>query len=363
MKRFRQVSSKSIWAQVFTVVLWFLITVIEWSQNPKSNPGILVPAIIRGTEALSIFMVTLLITWVLENMKISMKKGWLRIMLLLALYPGALLANLLSLGIRSIIGYSPPPLDGFFYFHSFHFYLPMLLVMVVYIIVSNQVEISRERENRHKAESLAQQARWMMLRYQVNPHFLFNALNSIRALIGENDENARRVVSELSEYFRYSLTSDNEALVSMEQEINAVKSYLEIQKIRFASRMEVELDLDPLTLDYAVPVFAIQTLVENGIKYGLKTSDGVLHLKILSDLSEDKLHILVANSGKLAREEKAWDQGEGSGTGLENLKERLAYLDPGSRFSLHEEDGKVLAQLYLTKKSLKNEDLESTDRR
>ena len=362
MQHFKKIPIQSVWAQVFAVVLWFLITVIEWSQNPKSNPGILVPMIIRGTEALSIFLVTGFFIVVLENINTSMKNAWVRVVLLFALYPGALIANLISLGIRTAIGYSPPPLGQFFFFHSFHFYLPMLLVMVVYAIVRNQMEIVSEREHRHKAENLAQQARWMMLRYQVNPHFLFNALNSIRALIGEDDENARRVVTELSEYFRYSLTRDNAALVSLEEEISAVRSYLEIQKIRFSTRLNLRIELDPATLHFAVPVFSIQTLVENGIKYGLKTSNGILNLRVLSGIHEGVLKISVSNTGKLSTAEKLADKGESSGTGLENLKQRLAYLDPGSRFSLYEEGDLVIAQLSLTIKPAKNEDLESPDR-
>jgi LytS/YehU family sensor histidine kinase len=238
----------------------------------------------------------------------------------------------------------------------------MLLVMVVYAITSNQIEIGQERENRHKAESLAQQARWMMLRYQVNPHFLFNALNSVRALIGEDDENARRVVTELSEYFRYSLTRDNAALVPLKEEIHAVKSYLEIQKIRFSKRLDIRIDLDPDTLHCAVPVFSIQTLVENGIKYGLKTSNGTLQLRVTSVLLGKFLHITVANTGKLRTKHHRLEKNESSGTGLENLKERLAYLDPQSRFSLHEDEGQVFAQLFLSVKPLNHEDLESTDR-
>lgn len=362
MKALRKVPVKLVWAQLIAVSLWFLITVIEWSQNPKSSPGFLIPAVIRGTEALSIFLVSGVLIFILEHIKTGLRTVWKILSLLVILYPAAILANLFSLGIRSILGYMPPPLGSYFFFQTFHFYLPMWLVVVVYAIARGQMEISRERENKLKAENLAQQARWMMLRYQVNPHFLFNALNSVRALIGEDDDKARRVVTELSDYFRYSLTRDNATLVSVEQEINAVKSYLEIQKIRYGARLDVELNLVPGSLDFAVPVFAIQTLVENAIKYGLKTSVGILHLSVSTDLTEDMLQISVVNSGKLAREEGILTNGESSGTGLENLRERLAYLDPYSRFSLLEEEGKVYARLLLTKKTLNNEDLESPDR-
>lgn len=349
-------------AQLLTVLLWFLITVIEWSQNPKSNPGFLVPAIIRGTEAFSIFLVTSVFIWILENLKAGIRVTGVRIVLLLSLYPGALLANLLSLGIRFLIGYSPPPLERFFFFQSFHFYLPMLLVMVVYGIFRTQMEINSEKEHRLKAENLAQQARWMMLRYQVNPHFLFNALNTVRALIGEDDENARHVVTELSEYFRSSLARDHATMVSLEEEMKAVRSYLEIQQIRFSNKLQYHMELDDQTLPCAVPVFSIQTLVENGIKHGLKSSEGPLQLNIRSELFSGQLHVAVSNSGTITTNERGGASRENSGTGLENLKERLIYLDPDSQFSLYEEDGMVHARLSLSLIHLKDEDLESTDR-
>jgi len=361
MRRLSKVPAKFVWAQLITVVLWYLMTVVEWSQNPKNSPGLMIPVIVRGTEAFSILLVTGVLIWILQNTKGNIRKSWVRIILLAVLYPAAMLANIMSLGFRSLLGYSPPPLDQFFYFHSFYFYLPMLLVLVVYAIVRNQIEINEERENRLKAENLAQQARWMMLRYQVNPHFLFNALNTVRALIGEDDENARRIVTELSEYFRYSLTRENETLVSLEQEINTVKSYLEIQKIRFQSRLKVDMDLDPQAFPCAIPVFSVQTLVENGLKYGLKTSKGDVHLKIQSMIRDEKLQIHVSNSGKLVTADQVGDRQESSGTGLENLKERLAYLDPGSRFFLYEEGEKVIAELILTIKSLTYETMEGTD--
>jgi len=214
-----------------------------------------------------------------------------------------------------------------------------------------------------RAETLAQQARWVMLRYQVNPHFLFNALNSIRALIGEDDKNARRIVTELAEYFRYSLTRDKATLVSLKEEMYAVGSYLEIQKIRFRSRLEVVTELSPVTLSCAVPVFSVQTLVENAIKYGMKTSPGTLQITISSCQQDDILRIKVTNTGKLFAGETHSSGNEGSGTGLKNLKERLKHLDPFSQFLLSEEDGHVVAQLDLTVKALENETMEGTDYR
>ena len=178
-------------------------------------------------------------------------------------------ASVISISLRKIIGYASPKIDGYFFIQSLHFYIPLFLLFVVYSLVKNRVNLQKERANKIKAEGLAQQAKWMMLRYQVNPHFLFNTLNSIRALIGRDDEKARKMVTEMSEYFRYSLSIDKKSLVPVSEEIGAVENYLEIQKTRYGKRLKFIKNVSNGTLGCLIPVFCIQTLVENAIKYGV----------------------------------------------------------------------------------------------
>jgi hypothetical protein len=193
--------------------------------------------------------------------------------------------------------------------------------------VKHRIEWNREREEKLKAESLAQEARWMMLSYQVNPHFLFNALNSIRALIGLNDEKARSIVTRMSEYFRYSLSIEHKTLVSLNEEIAAVDSYLEIQMIRYSERLQIIKAIEESTLQCLIPVFTIQTLIENAIKYGLKTHPGVVDIEIRISHLEEKLHIRISNTGKLVDTMKRHGDDVGTQTGLENLKGK----SPGRR--------------------------------
>ena len=350
------------WAQLIVTFIWYVISVVAWLGNPNGSPNLEIPLVVRGAEFASIILVTGILILIMERYRVDINRKGIRIVLLLILYPGSILTNYISLGIRALIGYSPPPVNSYFYIHSLYYYVPMLLVMVAYAYMKNQQEITREKEKTLEAETLAQQSRWMMLRYQVNPHFLFNALNTIRALIGKDDDHARHIVTELSEYFRYSLARDKETLVTMKEELMAVKSYLEIQKIRFRDKLHVTLEEDPDSLACSVPVFAVQTLVENGVKYGMLTSDEVVDLEIISFLKEDKLYISVSNSGSfLPRDHHVREEGS-SGIGLENLKSRLEYLDPDYRFELTEEDGRVLARLVLTAKIAENGSLESPAR-
>jgi len=360
MRKKRKLRAHIFWAQLIVTFIWYVISVIAWMGNPKGSPNLDVPLLVRGAEFLSIILVSGAFILVMEFRQVNINRKGIRVLLLLILYPGSILTNYLSLGIRALIGYSPPPIGSFFYIHSLYYYVPMLLVMVAYAYVKNQQEITREKEKTLEAETLAQQARWMMLRYQVNPHFLFNALNTIRALIGKDDANARRIVTELSEYFRYSLARDKETLVTVKEELMAVKSYLEIQKIRFREKLHVSLEEDPDSLACTVPVFAVQTLVENGVKYGMLTSDESVYLEIICILREERLYITVSNSGSfLSRDQHAHEEGS-SGIGLDNLKARLQYLDPTYRFELIEEEGRVVACLVLTAKIVENGSLEST---
>lgn len=331
-------------AQLIAVAIWMSITVIQWVNNPKSSPGLLIPLIVRSIEAFSIIIVSGSLIVLIEKTSNKFKNSYARLFLWVLIYFGAIFANLLSILFRSLIGYAPPRIEGYFFVQSLHFYIPLLLVLGIYAIGKNRLELQIERENKLKAESLAQQAKWMMLRYQVNPHFLFNALNTIRALIGVDDENARKTVTEMSEYFRYSLTSEDKYTVTIEKEINAVKNYLEIQKIRFQDKIKIEIKVSKESALCLIPVFSIQTLVENAVKYGLKTTDDDLHIIVECGYINGNLDIIVKNSGRLVYTQN----GESTSKGIQNLKNRLGYLYPDKNsFSLFEKDGFVIAHISL----------------
>jgi len=345
-------------SQFIAVFIWFLISVVQWSNNPKSSPGITIPLIVRGVEALCVFIVSGILILIIDWARCFFKDYLMRIILLILIYPFAIATNVLSLLIRRSIGYAPPPIDNYFFIQSLHFYIPLLLVLIVYFIVKGRILLQAEKENKLKAEGLAQQAKWMMLRYQVNPHFLFNALNSIRALIGLNDEKARRIVTEMAEYFRYSLSIEKKPLVPVKEEINAVENYIEIQKIRFPGRLRVIKKVDPEAMDCIIPVFTIQTLIENAIKYGLKTSEGIVRISIKIFSEDEKLIIQISNTGKLVNPEAKKIREEGTNTGIENLKKRLKFLDKNFNFRLYEEHNSVIASVSLNN-CQKYENLES----
>ena len=350
MKKLNKSSIQLLLAQFSVVFIWFLITVVQWTNNPKSNPGITIPLIVRGIEAISILATSAISLYLVNRFRYKFKHYLMRLLLLVVLYPIAVLTNYLSIFIRDLLGFSPPAIDGFFFIHSLHFYLPILLVFSVFYLLKNRFELQSEREEKLLAESRLQQAKWLMLRYQVNPHFLFNALNSIRSLIGNDDDKAREIVTSMSEYFRYSLSIDKKAVVKVCEEMAAVRNYLSIQKSRYAERLAVTESIDKEALGFFVPVFSIQTLVENAIKYGLKTHPDTVIIDINISLTEN-LVITISNSGKLITNNAEFNT-EGTNTGLENLISRLHFLDKDSRLTLEEKNQTVVATIII--KPIKN---------
>jgi len=225
----------------------------------------------------------------------------------------------------------------------------LLAWSAIYFSVTYRRQLEDERERSLRATALASQAQLQMLRYQINPHFLFNALNSLRALIDEDKGRARQMVTELSELFRYSLLNARAEDVPLADELDAIESYLAIQKIRFEERLDVTMEVDDGARATRLPGFLIHPLVENAVKYGMETSGMPLTIAVKAGRSNGCLRVEVVNSGRW-REPAAPPSATctGTGTGLANVRARLEQLFPG-RHSLEvgESDGRVKAVLEL----------------
>lgn len=204
------------------------------------------------------------------------------------------------------------------------------------------------RERVQRAEALAQHARLRMLRYQLNPHFLFNALNSIGALAGEAPDRVQRMVGELSGFLRYSLLDAERLEVLLRDELRAVEHYLEVEKVRFEDDLEVRIELDPDAAKRPLPAFLVLPLVENAIKHGRRTSGMPLRIEVAARIEQDSsLRIEVKNTGAwLAPSQPA--AVNGTDTGLHNVRERLrAHYDGHHTFDLYEEGGWVHARIRI----------------
>ncbi len=194
----------------------------------------------------------------------------------------------------------------------------------LYFFIKFWDEWSVERDRSEKAQLLAQSAQLQMLRYQLNPHFLFNSLNSIRALVEEDRGKARDMITELAELLRYSLTSQKNGDVPLSTELEAIQHYFAIEEKRFEDNLKVEYAIDPLAEDFPVPSFLLHPLVENAVKYGMHTSSMPLRISITAEVSEEDLTVRVVNSGTWVKpERRSPDTRTGTGTGLRNIQQRL----------------------------------------
>lgn len=174
-----------------------------------------------------------------------------------------------------------------------------------------------EAMHREELQRLVSQAELRALQSQINPHFLFNALNTLYGTIPREAGGARRMVLNLADIFRYFLQSDK-AFVPLAHEMAIVRAYLEVEQLRLGDRLKVEIDIDSAADDVSIPVLTIQPLVENAIKHGVAQVAGPGYVRIKCELRGEQLGVSVEDSGSGGEAE-----GGGAGVGLQNVKRRL----------------------------------------
>ena len=206
-----------------------------------------------------------------------------------------------------------------------------------------------QKERTLTAKAEAHRAQLEMLRYQLNPHFLFNALNSIRASIDEDRSRAKKMVTEFSEFLRYSLLNSDSSPVPLREEIEAIRNYLSIEKIRFEERLEFAFDIESAAEEYRLPSFLIHPLIENAIKHGMNADSAPLVIRLSARVDNGSLRVEVANTGRLKSSDNDL-RSYGAGIGLQNINQRLERLFPGqSLFDIREENGWVRAIIEIRK--------------
>lgn len=226
--------------------------------------------------------------------------------------------------------------------------LVILFLTATYFLTDLVLQAGKQRETAHKAETLAKDVQLKMLRYQINPHFLFNVLNSIYTLIDDNTDKAKKLVIDMSEYYRYTLNKQ-QLTVSVEKEVESILKYLEIQKTRFEEEFEYEISIDESVKSVLIPSFIIHLLIENAVKYGTKTMKQKLIIRLSGVLVNKNLIIRVSNTGKLLNDPQfSENNSNGTSNGIENLKSRLGlYYNNDYSFSLKEEEGWVVASIEI----------------
>lgn len=204
-----------------------------------------------------------------------------------------------------------------------------LMIWTLFYYASHYFERKSEVEvDKIRLESSVKETESKVLRAQMNPHFMFNALNSIRALILEDPDKAQKAVTQLSNILRSSLLADRRKTVSLSEEMRTVNDYLALEKIRYEERLQVRKNIYPETLTVQVPPMLLQTLVENAIKHGVSKPVKGGFVSLESKVMGKNLLITISNTGTLERTDSG-------GFGLENTTHRLELLfGPESKFTI-----------------------------
>jgi len=346
---------RSILLVCFAFILWYLIDTIIWLfQDPQQYLLILKYNASLVAAGLIISMLLMLLQWKIIGIAAS-RPFVLVLVASVSTIPFAFMLSLTKIALTSywrntpFLIRMPALLQGTF----ISLILFLALTGLFYVVYYRNISIQQKEQLAH-VKALADEAQLLMLRYQINPHFLFNSLNAIQSMIEKDKDRAKDMIADLSDFFRYTLSKNAQTLVPFKEEMDAIQNYLAIQKARFAGRLEIVYDIDPSSLNMMLPFFIIHPLVENAIKYGFSANADILHLLIKVTHEKETLVILVKNSGTLVLSDQNNRKDVGSTkTGIENIKKRLALYYPDcSSFELLEQKGSVHALITITHPSM-----------
>jgi len=201
-------------------------------------------------------------------------------------------------------------------------FLVLGIVTMSVIIWYNWQEQKTSEQRKTDAEKLAKEAELFKLRQQLQPHFLFNSLNSINALIGIRPEEARKMVQQLSDFLRGTIKKEETQWVNLQEEIQYLQLYLDIEKVRFGNRLATIIETDETTQQMKLPALLLQPIVENAIKFGLYDTTGETIIRLETMKQESELIIKVSNPF----DPETSSPKQGTGFGLKSVQRRLYLL-------------------------------------
>lgn len=199
--------------------------------------------------------------------------------------------------------------------------LYLILSSLSYLIM-NLKQLKEQEVHHAELQNLLKESEINLLRFQINPHFLFNSLNSVSSLIMTRPHEANKMIISLSEFMRYSLNSSGKVMSTLDEEMKHCNDYLAIEKVRFGSGLVTDICMEENTLSYPVPAMMIQPLVENAIKHGMNDNTEGITITINSSIKDGVLRLEVINPFSSNTETKS----KGTGTGIKNIRNRLAKI-------------------------------------
>ncbi|MBT8063036.1 MAG: histidine kinase [Gammaproteobacteria bacterium] len=318
---------------------WVAYAVLNYLIGIEANnqpPNYLVPSLIYAAGGMTI-------GWGLRLLYRAVRE--LNPLLLLVIAGAATtLSAALFTGFRTLsfmLFYEPEFLDSLSFMDYFNLRDTFTSVYIIgtwsglYFGIKFYQTVQRQNETLLKAASAANEAQLKVLRYQLNPHFLFNTLNSISTLVLErHNKDANRLVTRLSRFLRTSFDSDPKRKMALEKELETIRLYLEIEQARFEERLKVEFDVDKATRRALVPGLLLQPLIENAITHAISLSETGGTISIAAKIENGKLCLRVADSGPGKTTKERGESELSEGVGLKNTRERLEVLY-GDRYDLN----------------------------
>ncbi len=209
------------------------------------------------------------------------------------------------------------------------------LIILTYYLFISLTNLSEKNVKEARLESLVKETELKLLRSQINPHFLFNSLNSISSLTVTDPEKARTMVVKLSDFMRYALSRKDEQPVSLRSELENLRLYLDIEKVRFGEKLILEEEISPECYDCEIPVLLLQPLYENAVKHGVYESTESVRIITKAKIIDGFIEIIIRNNFDPSPTMK-----KGTGTGLLNVSRRLElfYGNKASIKTLKEKD-------------------------
>ena len=304
--------------QIFGWSTYALLNILGISfQSTHFTTVMAVPVI---AESLSFFLITH------EYRRLSKKRAWLQlpttqliVKALLSIMAMSVTVYLIRVGVSYTLNlYSHEMLSPINFLGNV---IANSIVLIIWSSIYFAFHYLEKNTQSLKYEVAMNEMKLNQLKSQVNPHFIFNALNSIRALVDEEPSKAKRAINHLSNILRSSLVMDKKKLTSLKDELATTKDYLALESIRFEERLQTEFAIEPRTENVQVPPMMLQTLVENGIKHGISKLKNGGKLSVSAKIDLGRMILEIRNTGHYQE-----NRINGTGQGLRNTRQRLELI-------------------------------------
>lgn len=236
-----------------------------------------------------------------------------------------------------------------------------IITVALYYIISYFQGLQKKESEKSELALKNKEMQISLLKSQINPHFLFNTLNSISTLVHTSKEQARKLITQLSDIFRYALDSHSGEMVKLVHEIDFIENYIRVQQVRFGDRLRFEKLIDPTCLGISIPPMILQPLVENSVKYGIAPKEEGGTISLLVRRSGNIIYFEVKDNGLGSKAKKVMD-GSSSGVGMANTDLRLkSYYGSMSGLRVKSNEQGYSVSFYIEENGLATEKWMSTE--